>query len=181
MKLIIIRHGETVENKKGIITGQMPGHLSKKGLKEAKELAKELKKEKIDIIISSPLKRARETTKIISKFHPGVPLKFANELKEMNFGKLQGKALSKLGIKMHDVFWLSPKYGGENIRQVYMRAKKFLGKIKKLYSKKTILVVGTATINRALVCAIKKVPTSRALKIIANSNYIVKGVFRLQD
>lgn len=181
MKIIIVRHGETVENKKGVITRQMHGHLSKKGLNEAEELAKELKKEKIDIIISSPLKRAKETAKIISKFHPDVPLKFANELKEMNFGKLQGKALSKLGIKIHDVFWSSPNYGGESIRQMYMRAKKFLSKIKKLYSKKTILVVGTATVNRALVCAIKKLPTSRALKIIANPNYIVKGVFRLKD
>jgi probable phosphoglycerate mutase len=181
MKIIIVRHGETVENKKGIITGQMHGHLSKNGLNEAKELAKELKKEKIDIIISSPLKRAKETAKIISKFHSGVPLKFDNELKEMNFGKLQGKVLSKLGVKMHDVFWLSPKYGGESIRQVYMRAKKFFDKIKKHYSKKKILIVGHATINRALVCAIKKVPASRALKIIANPDYIVKGVFRLQD
>jgi broad specificity phosphatase PhoE len=179
MKIIIVRYGETVENKKGIITGQMHGHLSKRGLNEAKELAKELKEEKIDIIISSPLKRAKDTAKIISKSHPGVPLKFANELKEMNFGK--SKTLEELGIGMKDIFWLSPKYGGESIRQVYMRAKKFFGKIKKLYSKKKILIVGHATINRALVCAIKKLPTSRALKIIANPNYIVKGVFRLQD
>jgi broad specificity phosphatase PhoE len=181
MKIIIVRHGETVENKKGIIAGQMHGHLSKRGLNEAKELAKELKEEKIDIIISSPLKRAKDTAKIISKSHPGVPLKFANELKEMNFGKIQGKTLEELGIGMKDIFWLSPKYGGESIRQVYTRAKNFLKEIKKIYSKKKILIVGHATINRALVCAIKKVPASRALKIIANPDYIVKGVFRLQD
>ena len=48
MKLILTRHGETIENKKGILQGQKIGTLSKKGIKQAKKLALRLKGKKID-------------------------------------------------------------------------------------------------------------------------------------
>ena len=39
MRLIITRHGKTVENENGIIQGHMPGILSKLGIEQAKKLA----------------------------------------------------------------------------------------------------------------------------------------------
>lgn len=69
MKIIIIRHGETKEGKKGIILGQLPGTLSAKGVSEVKKIALIIKKTNLNptLIISSDLKRAKETAKIISK------------------------------------------------------------------------------------------------------------------
>ena len=136
---------------------------------------------KIDVIISSPLKRAKDSAMMISKFHPQTPIKFVNELKEMNFGDFQGKCLKKLGIKREDTFWLSAENNGESIYHIYTRAKRFLKNIKKAYPKKKILIIGHATINRALVCAIKKFPTDKSLKIIANPNYIVHGTYTLAN
>jgi len=43
MKLILTRHGETIENQKGIMQGHLPGHLSKQGVEQAKKLALRLK------------------------------------------------------------------------------------------------------------------------------------------
>ena len=43
MKLTLIRHGETEENVQGIIQGQMPGHLTEKGKRQAQEVAEDLK------------------------------------------------------------------------------------------------------------------------------------------
>ena len=63
MKLIITRHGETIENVKGIAMGSLPGNLSKKGKKQAKLVAKRLKNININAIYTSDLKRAYDTAK----------------------------------------------------------------------------------------------------------------------
>lgn len=50
MRLIILRHGETEQNKAGIIQGQIRGQLTEPGKQQAKLLAERLKKERIDKI-----------------------------------------------------------------------------------------------------------------------------------
>ena len=70
MKLILIRHAESIGNVLGILQGQkidLP--LSKLGKTQAKKLANYLKKEKIEAIYSSDLKRAMHTAQIIAKSH----------------------------------------------------------------------------------------------------------------
>ena len=67
MKLILTRHGETVDNIKGILQGQNPGKLSENGIQQAKQLALRLKNENIDAIYSSDLARAADTAKEIYK------------------------------------------------------------------------------------------------------------------
>ena len=44
MRLIITRHGETLENIQGIVQGHLPGHLSEKGKEQAKRVAERLRK-----------------------------------------------------------------------------------------------------------------------------------------
>ncbi|GBE19836.1 glucosyl-3-phosphoglycerate phosphatase [archaeon BMS3Abin17] len=69
MKLILVRHGETEENKRREIMGQKQGTLSSLGIEQAKKVAQRLKDEKIDYIFSSDLARASDTAKEIHKFH----------------------------------------------------------------------------------------------------------------
>ena len=63
MRLILTRHGETEDNVKEILQGQAGGKLTAKGIEQAKKLALRLKKEKIDKIYVSDLKRAVDTAK----------------------------------------------------------------------------------------------------------------------
>ena len=65
---IFLRHGE-VKNPKNILYYNIPGYeLSEKGIKQAEHIAEKLKKDfKIEKIISSPLLRARQTSKIVNK------------------------------------------------------------------------------------------------------------------
>ena len=77
MKLIITRHGETIENAKRICQGHLGGNLSKKGKLQAKKLAERLKNEKLDVIYSSDLKRTKDTTKEIKKYHRNIPFGLA--------------------------------------------------------------------------------------------------------
>lgn len=98
MKIIVTRHGETEENKAGIIQGHLPGVLSKLGKEQAEKLAERLRNEKIDLIISSDLNRATNTAKIVAKFHPDVELILDKRLRERFFGNIEGKNKKNLGI-----------------------------------------------------------------------------------
>lgn len=68
--IYFVRHGESEANVRKVFAGQEDDSLlTNEGIKQAKATAQEIKKEgiKIDKIISSPLKRARETAEIISR------------------------------------------------------------------------------------------------------------------
>ena len=127
MKLILTRHGETEENAAGILQGHLPGKLSVTGIKQAKKVALRLKDEKFDIIYSSDLARAANTAKEIAKYHPNTQIKFVENLRERNFGELEGKKGSDFGWGAKDKKEdrIQPKEG-ETMEDVYKRAETFL-------------------------------------------------------
>jgi broad specificity phosphatase PhoE len=90
MRLILVRHGETVDNKKGIIGGIRNRKLSPEGLAQARKVAERLKEEKIEFIYSSDLQRAYRTAKEIAKHHR-LPIIITNLLREQNLGVLEGQ------------------------------------------------------------------------------------------
>jgi probable phosphoglycerate mutase len=155
MKLILIRHGETIENVKGIIQGHLPGKLTKKGIEQAKKLALKLKDEKIDYIYSSDLARASDTTKEIIKFHPNTPIEFTNDLRERNSGEYQGKNKKEIKWAKEGDFknYIEPKKG-ETRTEICSRAKGFYDHIIKKHKEKNILLVGHGGINTALTSVI---------------------------
>ncbi|MBR1376539.1 MAG: 2,3-diphosphoglycerate-dependent phosphoglycerate mutase [Bacilli bacterium] len=93
MKLVLVRHGESVWNKENRFTGWTDVALSEKGIEEAKK-AGELLKEKqynFDIAYTSMLKRANDTLDIILKeMNLDIPVKYSYKLNERHYGALQG-------------------------------------------------------------------------------------------
>ncbi len=149
MKLIFVRHGETDQNKNGVIQGQeVDGVLNENGVRQIEQTAANLP-EDIDFIISSPLKRAAETTQIIND-RLNKKLYFRDELKEVSYGSLAGKTWdqveSEIGEKnmrdkeLNSTFNHRP-YGGESIEDVKIRLAKFIAGLKKDYADKKILIV----------------------------------------
>ena len=65
MNLYVVRHGETTWNKEHRVQGITDMPLTEKGIEDTKELIPLIKKLNIDIVISSPLKRAKDTAKIL--------------------------------------------------------------------------------------------------------------------
>ena len=69
MKIFIVRHGQTEWNKMHKVCGIAEADLSDEGRKQAVELAIRLKSEqeknKIEVILVSPLRRARDTAEPI--------------------------------------------------------------------------------------------------------------------
>jgi len=138
MKIILIRHGLSIANEKNIIQGQTNFKLSKEGKEQVKKTALRFKKTKIDVIYSSDLGRAKETTKIIKKFHKSVHVCFSKLLRERNFGYLEGKEADKIPVSK---FRNRRPKGGELNSDVKKRAKEFLRYLQKKYSDEKIMVV----------------------------------------
>lgn len=95
MKLVLIRHGESIYNQKNIFTGWMDADLSKKGILDAVQSAKTLKKAgfEFDLAYSSILKRSIKTLHVcLEKLDQlWIPVEKDWRINERHYGDLQGK------------------------------------------------------------------------------------------
>lgn len=148
MKLIIVRHGETEENVKGICQGQTPGTLTPKGIEQAKKLALRLKSEHIDAAYSSDQKRASDTAKQILKFHPHLKLQLDKRLRERSLGHYEGHPFPK------DWDWKSLPNNVESDKMMVERLRLFVNDIAKNHPSQTVLVVCHGGTKYALLSAI---------------------------
>ena len=127
----IFRHGETPMNALGRFQGRsIDAGLNETGIKQAEDLAERLQNTGLEIIFSSPLKRAYETAEIVArKLH--VPLQTDEHFIEGYFGDIEGKSKETLTEEERKVFmdWikLDKKYdnvhfnNGESKRQIQER------------------------------------------------------------
>jgi broad specificity phosphatase PhoE len=155
VKLIIVRHGETEENVKGICQGTSLGTLSAKGIEQAKKLALRLKDEKIDKIYVSDLKRAKDTAKEIIKYHPKAEITYTPELRERNWGTFEGKRREE----MNEADFKNDNYRpekGETRKEAKQRAAKFADKLKKEHNKTVLLVSHVGTITHLMLHLLQK-------------------------
>lgn len=109
IKLVLVRHGESVWNKENRFTGWTDVDLSDNGIKEASDAGVLLKDKgyTFDIAYTSVLKRANHTLDIILKeMNINVPIKYDYRLNERHYGALQG--LNKDETK--------EKYGEEQVK-----------------------------------------------------------------
>lgn len=85
----LVRHGETQANADGIFQGHLDTHLNKRGLAQARSVAKALKDIHFDAIYASDLARAAHTAEAIAAGRD-VELVLDPALREMHYGVLQG-------------------------------------------------------------------------------------------
>jgi broad specificity phosphatase PhoE len=181
MRIILTRHGETIENKEGRFQGHLPGKLSTKGIDQAKKLALRLEKEKFDYIFSSDLARAADTAKEIAKVHKDTPIEFTQKLRERNLGELQGKKKEDLGLDPKKlVAGIIESKEGETQREMYNRAKQFINRLRERFSDENVLLVGHNGINLALIGNILGKPFEEYLKIEPQLNCAVT-IFQLDE
>lgn len=125
MKLLLTRHGQTDWNVAGKIQGVTDIELNETGVKQAQETKEKLLNQKIDVIISSPLKRARKTAEII-KGERDIPLIIDDGLKERCFGKFEGKTREEFDF---DEIWnykLNKQYeDAESTGELFERVTRF--------------------------------------------------------
>ena len=94
LRVLVVRHGETNENVAGVIQGQLDTDLNSFGRLQAATTARHLSTIRFDRIITSPLRRARDTAQAILEQQPAssqLQLEQDDRLKERAFGVLEGK------------------------------------------------------------------------------------------
>lgn len=91
----IVRHGETEWNIQGLIQGHADSPLTKVGISQAKDLAKELTHVHFDKVYASDLLRAKRTAEIIA-LERKVLIETADKLRERKFGSYEGKPVGQL-------------------------------------------------------------------------------------
>ncbi len=94
MKLILVRHGQSIWNLENKFTGWTDVGLSEQGVREAKEAGELLKKNgyTFDLAYTSVLKRANDTLYYIldELGERNIPIKYSWRLNERHYGALQG-------------------------------------------------------------------------------------------
>lgn len=86
----LIRHGVTEWNAAGRTQGQTDIPLSDEGRTQASALGRRIPPDAWDVMYSSDLSRAAETSRIISIHSKLEPIRFDARLRERSFGPLEG-------------------------------------------------------------------------------------------
>lgn len=105
MKLVLLRHGESVWNKENRFTGWTDVDLSENGVKEAENAGKLLKDKgyTFDVSFTSILKRANRTLEIVLKeMNLNIPVYYSYRLNERHYGALQGLNKDEMRKKFGD-------------------------------------------------------------------------------
>lgn len=120
MNIYVTRHGETDWNKKlisekegkqlnGLIaTDDDNIELNDNGIKQAKDIKEKIKNKKIDLIICSPLTRARQTARIINK-NRNIPIIYDTQISVREFGEFKGKK-ANIDFDFNRILELQSKY-----------------------------------------------------------------------
>jgi broad specificity phosphatase PhoE len=176
MKILVIRHGQTDWNALGRLQGQTDIKLNNIGRNQAQETSKKIQNEKIDLIITSPLKRAKETAEIINKRF-NVPIIEDDRLMERKYGKSEGLTKKEIQEMKKDnpdanEVWNYNKNVDfneiETMKYFCNRIYSFLNDIIEKYKNKNILIVTHGGVTVPIKCYFMKYP----LENLIDRNFI---------
>lgn len=146
-QVIIVRHGETLWNIKGIRQGHLDSPLTESGVAQASALGERIKRERSSALYSSDLGRAVQTAKMIAEL-TGHEIFTDARLRERHLGIFQGLSADEMKQKHPEEYRLnrslSPDYvipGGESIVQQVARNIACLNEIAEKHLGETIVVV----------------------------------------
>lgn len=117
----LVRHGETEWSKSGKHTGRTDIPLTEEGRERARRIARYLQGRKFDLVLSSPLGRAKETCELAGF---AAKAQLDDSLLEWDYGVYEGRTTLEIRADEDPQWsvWLSPITGGESLQQVYARA-----------------------------------------------------------
>lgn len=165
MEIYIVRHGETLWNQGKRLQGSTDIELNENGRDLAIKTGVALKNTRIDVIYSSPLKRAYETASLI-RGDRDISIITDDRIKELSFGHFEGESFSEL-LKDDSLtfkyFFKQPHLyvpadDGETLEHLIERAGNFMQEvIEPLQSKyERIMIVAHGALNKAIMSYIKK-------------------------
>ena len=146
VKLILVRHGKTLCNEKGALSGLTDSVLSEVGKLQGEKIANYLRNEEIDKIYTTPFTRTRETIKRLSEIK-NIKIEETNKLNEINFGDFEGLSFKEIDEKYPEEVEKMIKEGfeykypnGESLVDTFVRVKEEIDRIVRENDNSTILI-----------------------------------------
>jgi len=155
--VMLMRHGETDWNREGRVMGRNPVGLNERGRAQVAAAARFAQSIKPDLIITSPLVRARETADIMSAGLGGVEIVEDAGIAEVLYGRWEGMVYHEL---IADPYYSeyrkspveSPTPGGETIPQVQARGVGAVMRTLQANLDRRIMFISHGDIIRTILC-----------------------------
>ena len=158
-EIILARHGETEWNVGEIFRGRIDVELNETGVKQAQLLAEYLRYVKIEVVYSSPLKRALKTAETIADCHQ-LEVEITPGLIDLDFGKWQGLSIQEVKDKYPELYeeWISRPDkvkipAGESLKDIRARAIDVIDEVS-VKHRETVVLVSHRVVNKILICAL---------------------------
>jgi broad specificity phosphatase PhoE len=142
-----------------VFRGRIDVALNETGIKQAELLAEYLRKCKIDVIYSSPLKRALKTAEIVAGYHK-LEIEVTPGLIDLDYGKWQGLTHKEVKGRYKELYaeWINnadkvKMPSGESLDDVRERTTVVVNKVIARYQG-TVVLVSHRVVNKVLICAL---------------------------
>ncbi|MEV1175819.1 bifunctional RNase H/acid phosphatase [Nonomuraea sp. NPDC049784] len=150
--LLLLRHGETELSVERRFSGLGDAELTPNGLAQAAAAAERLSREpyRLDVIITSPLKRAMQTAEAVAQ-RTGLDVEVDEDLRELDFGEWEGRTFTEVQRRWPAELatWLAdPEIappGGESFASTARRVQAAGERLVERYEGKTVLAVSHVT------------------------------------
>ncbi|MDH7481591.1 MAG: alpha-ribazole phosphatase [Armatimonadota bacterium] len=158
MRIILVRHGETIYNLERRYQGHTDAELTELGKKQALRTAERLSREDITAIYSSDLIRASETARIIAKYH-NLPVQTDMRLRECAFGDWEGLTVDEIKERYPELYANYQRDSvqhrapnGERLESLLERVSSVVNRIVKKHLNETVVLVGHGGTIHAFIC-----------------------------
>jgi len=144
LRVVLVRHGETIGNVRGIVQGQSDTPLTEKGIASTLKKAEKIQDMEFDAVFCSDLSRTVETLKLIQGKIKGLPDPVhTRELREIDFGDLTGRLKKEImpTILEHKQAPDVPYPDGESGGAFIARVKGFFKMLMDRHEKGQILII----------------------------------------
>ncbi len=113
-RLVVVRHGETLDNAAGVWQGLKDTELSPVGLAQAEKAAPMVAAYEPEFVVASDLARARVTAERVGEA-AGMPVRLDPRLREIDVGEWQGVTTAE--VRSRDPELLRAMGRGEDVRR----------------------------------------------------------------
>jgi broad specificity phosphatase PhoE len=168
---LLLRHGQTALSIERRFAGRGDIPLTDVGLEQAAAVAARLaRRGKIDLVLTSPLLRTRQTASAVADA-AGVPLAEDDDLAETDFGSWEGLSFAEVMAQWPDEMaaWMADANaappGGESFAAVAVRVDAALDRLLAAHQGQTVVVVSHVTPIKTLVCRALLAPTAALFRI----------------
>jgi len=186
-RLALVRHGETIWHAEHRYAGSTDIPLSPRGREQAEQLASWVSSVDLAAIWVSPLLRARETVRPSERV-AGITARVDSRLREIHFGRGEGLTNTEIRQSFPEVFAAFQSDpvshhlpGGEDPRDVALRAIECFKEIETTHPRGRVLVVTHNTLIRVALCQLLGVPLSKYRTVFPTVANAALSEIRLQD